>query len=206
MSHTRLDAAGAPAVPYPVDLPAVFADRLRDPDRQLPSGVLVGGLHHHPDQLLGSRRAQQDSAGLDRVRPRPRRTADRTDGASATVALSATSTLISTCGRVLHRRRRAQRAATGLRHPRHQPQPGDDAVAGGAERGHHDVAGLFAAERVLAGAQSPRGRSGRRRWWCARRCPPHASPGAARDCSSPSRPGCSRPAHRPPAWPAPAPP
>src|SRR6185295_13462979 len=33
---------------------ALVADRFGDPDRDLPRGVYVGGLHHHSHDLLGS--------------------------------------------------------------------------------------------------------------------------------------------------------
>ena len=104
----------------------------------------------------------------------------------------------------LHRRGQLGQRQAGLRHPRHQPQPGDDAVAGGAQRGHHDVAGLLAAQAVARRPAAPPARSGHRRRWCARRCRPRAWPGAARGCSSRWPPACPRPVRRPPASPAPA--
>ena len=60
-SHTGYDACETRLVP--VDS-VVLADRLGDTDRQLAGGVLVGGLHHYPHHLLGSRGPQQDSASV----------------------------------------------------------------------------------------------------------------------------------------------
>ena len=63
-----------------------------------------------------------------------------------------------------HRRRAS--SASGdprLGHARHQPQRRSDAVPGGGQRGHHDVAGLLAAEAVISPPRSSRGRSDRPR-------------------------------------------
>ena len=59
MSHMRLDAGQAVLVPIgPVTFSATFsalgADRLRDPHRHLPGGILIDSFHHHAHQLFSS--------------------------------------------------------------------------------------------------------------------------------------------------------
>ena len=83
-------------------------------------------------------------------------TADCTDGASATVALSATCTLISTCGSVCIGAANVASVerVCAIRAIRRNPVA--IAVSGGAQRRHHDVAGLLAAEGVTPARSSSR--------------------------------------------------
>lgn len=51
--HTDYDAGARAAVPCD-GVSALGADRSSHPIRDLAGGVLVSGLHHHPDDLLGA--------------------------------------------------------------------------------------------------------------------------------------------------------
>ena len=101
-----------------------------------------------------------------------------------------------------HRGELGQRPA-GRRHPGHQVQPGEHAVAGGRVRRHDDVPALLAAEREPAGAQLLQHVPVADRGLDQPDARPRASPAAGRGCSSRWRPACPRSACRPPASPAP---
>ena len=136
-------------------------DDLGQPDGGGPRLLGRGRLDHDPDELLGaggaqqhpSRAAELDLRGLDGVAHRGRTGDGR---------------LVGHLHVVQHLRQRSddrsqlgQRRAGG-RHPGHQPQRGEQAVAGGGVLRQHDVPGLLAAEGVAARPAAPRGRTGRR--------------------------------------------
>jgi len=149
-THRRRDAGGPPPVHTNFQRWLLTDSATRT--AELPCRILVGSLDHDADDLLSSRWPQQDSARITKLGPRPppppnAPTARRHRGLVRDLHID------QHLRQGLHRRGQRRQRGAGLRHSRHQPQPGDDAVSSRAERRHDDVSRLLTAKRILARPQ-----------------------------------------------------